>query len=157
MEAINNWSSLTVSGTAAVCEEESVCGGSKPISLPSFSSSNTLVATARFNYAGGGGDLVASLVDANQSGTNWLPGFGISGQHSYIRDVVQGSYNEHSGSTTFAGGDYYDVQLTVNLSTAGGLATFASRDFTLGQTAFTTDSSLVNVPLGLTKDGARKV
>jgi hypothetical protein len=150
--AINNWSSLTVTGTAAINSYGGNCGGSKPLSLPAFSSSDTVVATARFYDNGNGGDIVAGLVDGNQSGTNWLPGFGISGTHSYVRDIL--TFAEHSGSTTFAGGNYYDLRLTVNLSTAGGLGTYSWK--TLDETSFATDSGLVNVPLGLHTDAQGK-
>jgi hypothetical protein len=159
--AINNWGSLTVTnGTGAANTSGDNQGGAKPMSLPTLSSTDTLVETARF-YNITANDTVAGLVDGNQSAANWLPGVGIANNGSdgyaraYFRDVISGTFGEHYGDA-LTPGDTYDMRLTVNLSAAGGLATVAYRDVTLGQTDFTTDASghLANVPMGLHQDGS---
>jgi hypothetical protein len=126
----------------------------KPLAMGPFSATTQLVATARF-YNTNASDTVAGMCDANQSNTNWLPGFGLSGGMAYFRDVVGGSYNEYNGDALTMG-DTYDIRMTARLSATGGQATIAYRDVTAGQTEFTQDSKLINVAMGLTPDSLGK-
>ena len=148
-----SWGSLSVvSGTGATNFTGGDCGGLKDMSLGEYSSDTILLGTAQF-YNITASDALAGFVDTSVNEDNWLPIFGISTGTAYFRDAVD--YTEHYGDALTLG-NTYDMQLTVDLSTAGGLATVSYRDVTAGDTDFTTDSSLVNIPMGLTQNGEGK-
>jgi hypothetical protein len=153
--AINGWGTLTVTNGTGAANSKGP-SAFKAFSIGSCSSATTLVATARlYNLAAT--DNVVGLVDANGTAANWLPGFGAStsgGLKAYIRENGPGC-PEHYGDVLTAG-DTYDFQLTASFASAGGLGSLAYKDITAGATGFTTDSSLVNVPLGLTPNGLGK-
>jgi hypothetical protein len=157
--AINGASDLAVTnGVGAANTTGQNAWGSKPLSLGPYSGNTTLVATARF-YSIAGNDTVAGLCDANQAGANWLPGVGIANEggsaKAYFRDVTVDVYGEHYGDVLTVG-DTYDMRMNMDLSVAGGRATVSYRDITAGQEAFTQDSKLVNVAMGLSQDGQGK-
>lgn len=158
--SINNWGDLTVTkGIGAANPTDGDRGGSKALSLRSFSSTDTLTGTARF-YSVATSNIVAGLVDSNQSAANWLPGTGIANNgdgkaRAYFRDVVAGVYGEHYGDSLTTG-HTYDIRMNIDLATVGGLATVSYRDITASQTAFTEDGSLKNIAMGLTRDSQGK-
>ena len=148
-----SWGSLSVvSGTGATNFTGGDCGGLKDMSLGEYSSDTILVGTAQF-YNITTSDTLAGFVDISDNPDNWLPMFGISTGTAYFRDVVD--YTEHYGDALTLG-NTYDMQLTVDLSTAGGLATVAYRNVAAGETDFTVDSALTNIPMGLTQNASDK-
>lgn len=144
------WPDLTVTNGVGAANSNAVASGAiRSVTLPTFSSTDTLVATARF-YSIGTSDTTASIAQGA-----WLPGFGTSNAKAYFRDLITGEYNEYYGDD-LTQGNTYEFKETIDLSVAGGLASIAYRDITTGGegAAFTADSALQNIPMGLAADGS---
>jgi hypothetical protein len=80
----------------------------------------------------------------------WYMLFGLSGDQgkctSYLRDATG---LEHYGEDR-VWGHWYDMKLAMDFSTTGGLATLYYRNVTTNETAYTRDTLLTNVNMGLT-------
>ena len=92
---------------------------------------------------------MGGLTWAGQSPANeFLNWFGIESGEFYVRTKESGSPEYRGNSATAQ--HWYDLKLTMDFSTQGGLGSLSYRDVTLGQTAYTAAGIEVqNLPLNI--------
>jgi hypothetical protein len=103
-------------------------------------------------------ELWAYTSDANPAG-GASGGFTFAGKNKwFLLPGLSGGQTSYYNGTWLAGdtltaGDWYQIKLTMDFSTVGGLATLYYKDLTTPDADFTMDGTLQNVPMGLTPDG----
>jgi len=104
--------------------------------------------TMRGRVVGGAGEVRISMYGLDSSGSQFIA-FGIGEEFPGLRTLLWGTTTGDRGGDLLIEGHWYEVQAFVDLTVPMAHVTLRYRDLTLGESQFTTDSVLTNVPMAL--------